>query len=195
MGNVLSPYNLERLVEGLKNDEQESLNEIFRYYYPKLHYFSKKILKSEDNIDDVIQDVFLKLWTHRHNITNHSTFNALIYTITKNVILNLIRSKLKENKFVENLSNASIAPEYITQNTYHFSEVKSAVETAITKLPEKRKRVFMLSRFEGLANKEIARELNISEKTVEDHISHAVKFIKKSLGDLGIISQIGRAHV
>jgi len=176
------------LVAGLKNDEQESLNEIFRYYYPKLYYFSKKILKSEDDIDDVIQDVFLKIWSHRHDITNHSTFNALLYTITKNVILNLIRSKLKEKKFVETLSIGSIAPEYVTQNTYVFSEVKSAVETAITKLPEKRKRVFVLSRYEGLANKEIARDLNISVKTVEDHISHAVKFIKKSLLDLGIIS-------
>ena len=121
-------------------------------------------------------------------ISNIETFNAYIFTITKNEVLNLIRSNLRDQTFKEEFFLRSVAEEYQTQNQVEFDEIKSGIDRIVASLPEKRQQVFVLSRTEGLSNKEIAQQLNISEKTVEDHITHAIKHIKTSIKDMGVIS-------
>jgi len=180
--------NTEELIRRLKKNDKSALDEIFNHYYPRLYNFSKRILKIEDDIDDVLQDVFLKIWLNRGRINNHETFNSFIFTITRNALLNLLRSKLKDRTFREEFSKKVIATEYLTEQPFDYEEIKTAIDKIIVRLPEKRQKVFILSRSEGLSNKEIAQRLDISEKTVEDHITHSVRFLKKSLGEIGIIS-------
>ena len=183
-----SSLNIEELVSRLKKNDKSALDEIFIYYYPRLYNFSERIIKIEDDIDDILQDVFLKIWLNRNIINNHETFNAFIFTVTRNALLNLIRSKLKDQAFKVEFSKRVIATEYITYQTYDFDEIKTAINKIITKLPEKRQQVFQLSRSDGLSNKKISLKLSISEKTVEDHITHAIRFLKKSLSEIGIIA-------
>lgn len=184
----ISTSKIEELIGRLKNNDKSALDEIFNYYYPRLYNFSKKILKIEDEIDDILQDVFLKIWLHRSKINNPETFSSFIFTITKNALLNLIRSNAKNQAFKEEFSKRIISSEYVTQNQIEFKEIKTAIDQIVSKLPEKRQKVFLLSRNEGLSNKEIAQKLNISEKTVEDHITHSIRFLKKSLSEIGILS-------
>ena len=164
------------------------MDELFNCYYNRLYHFSKSILKIENGIDDILQDVFVKIWLNRQKINNPETFNAYIFTITKNEVLNLIRANLKNQSFRDEMYLRSVAEEYQTQNTLEFEEIKSAIDKIVETLPEKRQIVFKLSRTEGLPNKEIAHQLGISEKTVEDHITHSIKHIKLSFNDLGILS-------
>jgi RNA polymerase sigma-70 factor, ECF subfamily len=84
-----SLQNIEELIKRLKRNDKSALDEMVNYYYPKLYCFSKRILKIEDDIDDILQDVFLKIWLNRNRIMNHETFNAFIFTITRNALLNL----------------------------------------------------------------------------------------------------------
>lgn len=179
---------IEELIERMKNDDKTAIDEIFNYYYPRLYNFSKNILKIEDDIDDILQDVFLKVWLSRSKINNHETFNSFIFTITKNAVLNLIRAKINNQAFKEEFSKRAMASEYISLNSYEFEEIKTEIDKLVAKLPEKRQIIFRLSRNEGLSHKEIAVKLNISEKTVEYHITHAIKFLKKSLNDIGLLS-------
>jgi len=185
---VLTISNTEDIIRRLKKDDKSAVDELFSYYYPRLYHFSKSILKIETDIDDILQEVFVKIWLNRQKISNAVTFNAYIFTITKNEVLNLIRSKLKDHTFKEELYLRSVAEEYQTQNHLEYNEIKIAIDRLVEDLPEKRKQVFILSRTEGLSNKEIALQLNISEKTIEDHITHAIKHIKSSLKDMGVIS-------
>ena len=185
---VLTSGNAEKIIQRLKKDDKSAVDELFGYYYPRLYHFSKSILKIETEIDDILQEVFVKIWLNRQKISSAETFNAYIFTITKNEVLNLIRSKLKHHTFKEELYLRSVAEEYQTQNHLEYNEIKIAIDRLVEDLPEKRKQVFILSRTEGLSNKEIALQLNISEKTIEDHITHAIKHIKSSLKDMGIIS-------
>lgn len=180
--------NIEEIIRRLKNDDKSAVDELFGYYYPRLYHFSKSILKIETDIDDILQEVFVKIWLNRNKISNIETFNAYIFTITKNEVLNLIRSNLRDHTFKDELFLRAVAEEYQTQNQVEFDEVKSGIDRIVASLPEKRQQVFVLSRTEGLSNKEIARQLNISEKTVEDHITHAIKHIKSAMKDMGIIS-------
>ena len=185
---VLTSGNAEKIIQRLKKDDKSAVDELFGYYYPRLYHFSKSILKIETEIDDILQEVFVKIWLNRQKISSAETFNSYIFTITKNEVLNLIRSKLKDHTFKEELYLRSVAEEYQTQNHLEYNEIKIAIDRLVEDLPEKRKQVFILSRTEGLSNKEIALQLNISEKTIEDHITHAIKHIKSSLKDMGIIS-------
>ena len=182
--------NTEELIIRLKKNDKSALDEIFNHYYPRLFNFSKRFLKVEDDIDDILQDVFLKIWLNRSKIDNCETFNSFVFTVTRNALLNLIRSKLKDQSFKEKFSQKVIATEYLTQQPYEYEEIKTAVERIITKLPQKSQIVFILSRTDGLSNKEIAHRLNLSEKSVEDHITHSIRFLKKSLNEIGFISII-----
>ena len=183
--NTIHP---EGIIHRLKQDDKTAVDDLFAFYYPRLYQFSKSILKMESEIEDVLQEVFLKIWLNRHKIQHTETFNAYIYTITKHEVLNLIRSKLKDNNFREQLYLFAVAEEYQFQNKLEFEEIKSGIDRIVSNLPEKRQQIFILSRTNGLSNKEIAQQLNISEKTVEDHITHAIKKIKSSLKDMGILS-------
>ena len=185
---VLTIQIIEGIILRLKKDDKSAVDELFSYYYPRLYSFSKSILKIENDIDDILQEVFVKLWLNRTKIGNAETFNSYIFTITKNEVLNLIRSKLKDHTFKDELYLRSVAEEYQTQNQLEFDEIKNGIDQIVSGLPEKRQQVFILSRTDGLSNKEIAQQLNISEKTVEDHITHAIRHIKSSMKDMEIIS-------
>jgi RNA polymerase sigma-70 factor, ECF subfamily len=185
---LISVSKVEELIERLKNDDKAAFDEIFNYYYPRLYNFSKRILKIEDEIDDILQNVFLKIWLNRYKINNPETFNSFIFTITRNALLNLIRLNANNQAFKEEFSKRIISSEYVTQNYIEFREIKTAIDQIIYKLPEKRQKIFLLSRNEGLSHNEIAQKLNISEKTVEDHITHSIRFLKKSLSEIGILS-------
>ena len=183
--NTINP---EEIIRRLKRDDKSAVDDLFEYYYPRLYQFSKSILKIESEVDDILQEVFVKLWLNRQNIHNPETFNAYIFTITKNEVLNLIRSKLKDQQFREKLYLFAVAEEYRVQNELEFDEIRTGIDRIVSNLPERRQQIFKLSRTEGLSNKEIARQLNISEKTVEDHITHAIKKIRASLTEIGILS-------
>jgi len=180
--------NTEEIIRRLKKDDKSAVDELFAYYYPRLYHFSKAILKIENDIDDILQEVFVKIWLNRQKIGNAETFNAYIFTITKNEVLNLIRSNHKDQAFRDELFLRSVAEEYHTPNPVEFDEIKAGIDKIVMSLPEKRQQVFNLSRTEGLSNKEIAQQLNISEKTVEDHITHAIRHIKISMKEMGILS-------
>lgn len=184
---VLTISETEKIISRLKKDDKSSVDELFGYYYPRLYHFSKSILKIENEIDDILQEVFVKIWLNRQKIGSAETFNAYIFTITKNEVLNLIRNSVKDQSFKDELFLRSVAEEYQTPNPIEFNEIKAGIDAIVAALPEKRQLVFTLSRNEGLSNREIAQQLNISEKTVEDHITHAIKQIKLSLKDMGIL--------
>ena len=185
---VITSLNTEEIIRRLKREDKSAMDELFQYYYPRLYHFSKSILKIENEIDDTLQDVFVKIWLNRHKISSAETFNSYIFTITKNEVLNLIRSNLRDHSFKEELFLRSVAEEYQTPNSVEFNEIKAGIDKIVESLPEKRKQVFILSRTEGLSNKEIAQQMNISEKTVEDHVTHAIKHLKKTMKDMGMVS-------
>ena len=185
---VLTTDVTEEIIKRLKKDDKSAIDELFGYYYPRLFHFSRSILKIENEIDDILQEVFVKIWLNRQKIGNAETFNAYIFTITKNEVLNLIRKNLRDQTFRDQLFLHSVAAEYQQQSQLEFEEIKAGIDKIVANLPEKRQQVFILSRTEGLSNKEIARQLNISEKTVEDHITHSVRKIKNAMKEMGILS-------
>jgi RNA polymerase sigma-70 factor, ECF subfamily len=181
-------FNQEKVLEELSRNNKKALEQLFTFYYPRLYGFSKSFLKLEEGIDDILQEVFLKIWENRKNIKTPDTFNSYIFTITRNRLLNELRSRLNDKKLKDKIKNLSVAEELISFELADYTELKEKMDLLVGELPERQREVFRLSRVEGLSYKEIGEKLNISEKTIEYHIHQSISFLKKRLKSLGLIS-------
>lgn len=184
---MLSEEGINRIVKGLQRDDKKALDELYQYYYPRLYGFSKGFLKVEDDIDDILQDVFVKIWLNRRKINSVETFNSWIFTITKNAILSYFREKTRHNEFESRLQQLATA-EVVLHSEVEYEDLKKQTDKIIEKLPEKRKEIFRLSREEGLSYKEISEKMGISIKTVEDHMVHALRYLRGQLKGFDILT-------
>ena len=180
--------DLDKIIAALANDNEAPMEELFNYYYPRLYNFSRSFLKNEDGIYDIIQEVFVKIWQNRKKINSEVTFNSYIFTITRNLLLNELRSRLNNEKTRNEIQRLSLAQEYSSLDEIEYRDVKEKVDELINTLPQRQKEIFVLSRTEGLSHKEIAGKLGINTKTVEYHITLAVKHLKYNLKKMGVLS-------
>lgn len=184
----MNKSELDKILLQLSDDDKTALEQLFNYFYPRLYSFSKSFLKLENGIDDILQEVFVKIWQNRKNIRNTDTFNAFIYTITRNLLLNELRSRFNDHALKDKIYKRSVAEEYLLSEEIEFYEMKEKIDQAVNQLPGRQREVFLLSRSDGLSHKEIADKLQISQKTVEYHIGQSVRFIKNKLKEVGILS-------
>jgi len=185
---IYSDKSLHKIVKDLRKGDKQALDEIYKFFYPKLYVFAKSFLKVEDDINDILQDVFVKLWLSREKIGKVETFNSYLFTIAKNAIVSYFREKSKDQKFEARVKKILVSAENEYNDELEYKDLKQNLESIIDQLPDKRKQIFKLSREEGLSNKEIAEKLDISVKTVEDHMRHALRFIRKHLKTIEIFT-------
>jgi len=189
-GKIVNQLDLEEILLKLAKDNESSLEELFSYYYPRLYNFSKSFLKIEDGIDDILQEVFVKIWQKRKSINSSNTFNSYIFTITRNLLLNELRSRLNNENLKEEVKKLSLGSDYASIDQIEYSELEEKANQFINELPERQKEIFVLSRTEGLTHNEIADKLGITTKTVEYHMSLAIRYIKGNLKDYGVVSML-----
>ncbi|NLS99369.1 MAG: RNA polymerase sigma-70 factor [Bacteroidales bacterium] len=187
MGNN---FLLDKTLKQLANDDKNALEKLFNYYYPRLYSFSKTLLKLDEGIEDILQEVFLRIYQNRKNIKSTETFQSYIFTITRNLLLNELRSQLNEHKAKEKIYRESVAREYLLSEKIEFLELQEKLEQIIETLPDRRREIYLLSRKEGLSHKEIAVKLDISEKTVEYHITQSLSEIKKKMREIGLLAML-----
>lgn len=169
------------LVEDLKMGSRQALATLYNSYADKLYHFCLKISKSPSLAEDVVQDVFVRVWNNRSAINSSLTFESYLFTIARNRLFDLIKRASKESKILdEMLAHASLSRNSVEQ-TISFQECSTLLNEAIASLPSKRKLIFKLSREEGLSYAEIARQLEISPGTVNIQIVKALKSIRDYL--------------
>ena len=166
------------LVNALKDGNTWALEALFEQYHVKVFNFCYTYLKSKEETEEVVQDVFVKVWTYRQQIKSELSLNGLIFKIAKNLTLNKIRDyKHKQEVPLDNV----VSPTNCTEETIFYKELEQELLKAIETLPPKRKQVFTLSRFNGLSNKEISEEMQISVNTVEGQMRKAIKHLNEYL--------------
>lgn len=172
----------------IKNIGNEEFRSIFDQYYPMLFHLGKEYLQDEDEAKEVAQSAFVKLWEIRESLSNESNIRNFLYTIAKNNCLNCLKRREvlavhhDRIKYLEMHFNYE-ALNRMDHQYLEFSELKEKIEEAISGLSENCRRVFYLSRFEDKSNKEIAATLNVTVKTVEAHMTKALKHLRKELKD------------
>ena len=179
---------LKYIVKKLKKGDKKALDKLFTVFYPKLYLFSKSFLKIDDDINDILQEVFITIWVKRKAIKNHENFEAYLFTITKNRLISYFRDKSRSKEFIQRWKMHVVSNESPLVPDVEFNDLSEKSASIVEQLPQRRKQIYKLSRENGLSYKEIALKLGISVKTVEDHMSHALRFLRSNLKKYDIIS-------
>lgn len=165
----------------LKAGDIAAFERLFERYSGVLNRFSKKILKSGHDADEVVQDTFLKIWEKRYRISPDQPFRSYLFTIALNIIRKRFLAKAREDKFKIGLYDELLLASAEETADRNFSDYMRFVEEEILRLPEKRKEIFILHKKEGLTVDEVAAYLNLSPKTIENQITAAIKAIRDGL--------------
>lgn len=176
------------LVNRLINNEKSAINELYAEYSPKLYRFAYGYLKSEADALDIVQEVFVNIWNYRDKLSKNSNLDSLLFTVAKNTIISVFRKKVNEKGFLEYLRHKVVTNSIDTESQINYNLLSDEVNKLIDQLPPQRKKIFLLSKEKGLANKTIASDLGISVKTVEDHLSKAKKFLQQNLSEYGFLA-------
>ena len=168
----------KELVKQLVNNDEFAFAELYIRYKSKLLSFYFTYLKSTDEAEDLVQELFLYIWESRGYLNSELSFSSYLYTIAHNRVLNYLRNINIKQKVENVLAQQMLQHEDVIESDLIFKEYLSMLNQVITKLPPQRQRIFNMSREQNLSHKEIAQILGISINTVQEHISESLRFIK-----------------
>lgn len=164
-------------------DEQEKKKKFEQFFiltFPKVKAFAWKILRSEEDAEDIAQDIFVKLWDNPDIWENKETWDSYIYTMARNQIYNFLKHQSVELSYQEKLSqDDSPSFEFDIYDKLYAKELQLLIKLTLDRMPEQRRKVFSMSRQNGMSNQEIADKLQLSVRTVERHIYLALQELKK----------------
>ncbi len=174
--------NIDRvLVMRMKRGDMKAFQELFVTYGEKLYEFSFSYLKDSFVAEEIVQDVFLRIWEIKDDIDEDRSFKSFIYQMTVNKVFNHMKHQVVRQKYEKYLLNSDHSFGDSPEAQLQLSELDQRIRALLQKIPEQQRNVFKLSRIEGLSNPEIADKLNLSIRTVENQIYRTTKFLKEHL--------------
>ncbi len=163
----------------LKYQDKKVFDLVFTYYYTGLCAFANTIVNDRSAAEDIVQDIFVKFWNDCEVIEISGSLKSYFFSSVRNRSLDYLKHQNVHSKYIEERafldSNSTNIPEFTEE------EMLKLLEQKIRTLPPRCREIFILSRFEGLKNREIGNKLSISKRTVEIQISNAIRLLKKSL--------------
>ena len=172
----------ETIIEEVKNGDMAAFDIIYRAYCKRLYKFVFGIIKTESDAEEIVQDVFVKIWEAHSNIDDLALFDSYLFTIAYNSTISLIRKKMSEDKYIQHVKSLQVPVQNkITDEDYDFEFISVRVNELVDKLPPRQREVFKLHRENELTYRQIAEKLKISINTVENHMSKALKFLRNNL--------------
>lgn len=180
MGNALNDQERE-VIEQLRDGSKEAFRLMFDEVGPKIYAFALSYLKNEFEAEELLQEVFLKLWEVRSSLDSSRNLKSFLFKICINLIYDFIRRKNIEQVYLDysEKNNPSSG-----DNTWHeviYNDMLNNLQQLIAAMPEQRQRIFRMSKEDGLSNEEIADRLNLSKRTVENQLYRAVSFLKEKI--------------
>ena len=169
-------YDNRILLELLSKGDESAFAEIYNRFWRKLFAISYNRLKSTEEAEDIVHDVFTSLWANRKK-NNIESLDNYLATAAKYLVLAKIKKKERESIY-NAISQQPPVFEMTIEASLHYKRILEIVKSEVEKLPEKCRLIFTYSRNDGMSNKEIANELCISPKTVENQLNKAIKQLR-----------------
>lgn len=178
----VNKYNDLDLVKRLQLNEEEALTIIYKEYWEIMYMAAYNLVKDRSVCEDIVQEVFISLWQRREKLQIKTSLKSYLYTSTVYKVYDHFskNKKMLKDELFDNFENKIEASNPETKLMHE--ELIRHLDAIVDSLPDKCREVYKLSRENMLSNKEIAEQLNISQRTVEGHISKALKILKESLG-------------
>ena len=167
------------LFANLKRNDCSAFDAIYSNYSKPLYIYLLQKLKDHDLCNDLLQDIFVNLWEKRAIIVIDTSLKAYLYQVARYKIIDVYRNDIRYQKYLSNLTD------YVTDHSQIIERIDQRkklrdIETAITKLPERMREIFILSRFEHRTTRDIASKTNLSPQTVKNQISKALRILRAS---------------
>lgn len=169
------------LVVSLREGNIEAFKLLFDRYSNRLYQFSLKYLREKEDAEDLINDVFLKIWENRKSLKTNTSFQAYLFTIAFNNIRQRYLKKSREEKYIQVFAAENLFDPIKGEDNYDYLLVVKEINIVISLLPNRRKEIFELSYKEELKNHEIANKLGLSEQFVKNQLSIARKYVISKL--------------
>jgi RNA polymerase sigma-70 factor (family 1) len=176
--------NEDELIALLQKDKLGAFREIYTRYWKQLYADAYKRLKNREMAEEIVQELFTTLWHKRASFHINSTLSGYLFTSVSNLVIDQYRKDLVRARYKESFKLVYSETDNSTEDAILVKDLEHTIEHEVSSLPDKCRSVFELSRVEHKTNKEIAFELGISEKTVEHHITKALKKIRLGLGNV-----------
>ena len=170
------------LLDSLKKGDERAYKNLYDLYYSGLVVYCFNLTKDQDRAEDIVQQTLVKIWIKRDTLHIRSSLKSYLYRSVYNTFLKEYKKLKKEEVVLADLKN-TVLMDFVEKDESILEERMKLLESAIDQLPKKNREVFLLSKKSGYKHKEIAAQLDISEKAVEKHISRATQSIKKWLKD------------
>ncbi|WP_302993221.1 RNA polymerase sigma factor [Parabacteroides goldsteinii] len=178
--------NEPQLILSLKNGSYKAFERIYQMYAKRLFAYSLQFTKSQEESEEIVQDVFMRLWTNRAKIRQEDTLRSLLFIMTKHYLINAFRTKINQPEYEEYIQYVNEHSVDDTSYQLEYQEFVTKFRAILKTLPETQQRVITLSKIEQFSNKEIADKLSLSEQTVKNQLSLGLKTLKEKLGSHGI---------
>lgn len=168
------------LLSGFSNGELNSFKKIYSIYFDRVYRFASRFSLSKEDTEEIVQDVFIKLWEKKKLIDQNKCLSGFLFTITQNLVIDKIRRLVATKKLMEKVSTKElrIVASESTEQLVNFYELSNIISKLIDELPSKRRTIFKLSREKCLTYKEISDILKISQGTVEKQMSKALHTLR-----------------
>jgi RNA polymerase sigma-70 factor (family 1) len=170
------------LMDKLRYGNVEAFDLVFKKYGDRLFGFALSYLKTKEEAEELVQDVFLKIWENRKNLKEESSLKSYLFTIAYHNMCRLFRKKQIYEKYKKEIG-FSDSQTFNLEEQLEYKATLEQVDQLIQKLPDNQRIIFIKSRKEGKSTREIAEEMNLSPGTIDNNISAALKFLRNHISE------------
>jgi RNA polymerase sigma-70 factor (ECF subfamily) len=171
--------NIKDLFTRISQGDEAAFTEVFYHYTQRIYHYILGRTKSQLIAEEIVQEVFIKIWTNREKLTEVINPESYIFSMAANKLFDWYRKMSYDQKIKDHIWQTIGDASNITFETLDLHNSQELVNKAIEKLSPQQKKIYLLSRQQGLSHSEIARELDLSEKTVNNHLSEALRLIRE----------------
>lgn len=184
--NIIPLHNEHDVLQRVASGDETAFEQLFHHYRNKLYAVAAAITGVPAVGEDVVQEVFLKVWSHRQQLPEVQNFTSWLYTITRNHIYSGLRKVAYEYDFLQEVLQQDADSTSPVLQQVNFRELQNRLHRIVSALPPQQQRVYLLSREAHLSYAEIATRLQIAPSTVKSHMMEALRTIRQQLADSGV---------
>ena len=175
------------LARGLVAGNPDCFANVYHLYAKKIYGVARSFYLGHDDAEEMVQEVFIKLWKNKGNIDPNLSLEAYLATITKNTTLKFLRSKSTRMYYLMQSAERNVTMGNCVENTINYQELLSRLNEILDQVSPQRRKVFQMIRLEGMKVEEVAKKMKLSRRTIEHHLYHATKFIRAALNFLLLV--------
>jgi RNA polymerase sigma-70 factor (ECF subfamily) len=173
--------NEKRLLANVAEGDERAFGLIFHHYRRKIYSYAFHLSGDSAQADELVQEVFLKVWLHRDKLPHILRFDHYLFTIARNLVFDMLKSMARESEFRQQMAGLLDPETNPVEDQLLSRENEQRLQQALDQLPPRQRLIFTLSRHQGMKHEEIAHQLHISRHTVKTHLVQALKKLRTVL--------------